>query len=522
MNEIENNYQTLLKRDSIADLETEAGLRHLGLLIDTANALRREAGLKKAVSLGAEIEARSLSADEVCRLNYFLANAWSGLRGIKTRPSSGFPTWEDPEAEQEILHYRTSLSYPELDDSRVLCPALTNLANVMSWLGRPVEAIAYWDRALARDQSFGMARGNRGYGIFLYGQYAQSETHRHVLWRQAYRDICQGLDGNVEEHARGVFERAQQSLEKVLSPQCRNQPAATGSWGEECSAQERKYRMWALENCLFLTPTNEVSRGPDSANDDLMLPDMVVGIDDDMRLLGMMNQLKQEYASARYIFYTGLTSCGPHFSDRLVRLVNTLDYPSYSLAAEQEKAGFRIAYSVLDKIAFFLNEYLDLGIRHSGVSFRSLWYQASQRKKGLRPAITCRRNLPLHGLFWLSKDLFEDAPGFRDVIAPEARGVSQLRNHLEHRYLKLHEREWIGAENATRFGPSWNHDALAYSVYRHEFEAKALWLLKTVRAALIYLTGAVFVEEALKERERTEQDIVPPIPLDYWEDDWKR
>jgi LA2681-like HEPN len=41
-------------------------------------------------------------------------------------------------------------------------------------------------------------------------------------------------------------------------------------------------------------------------------------------------------------------------------LYNTLDYPTYSVAIEKVKAAYRLAYSLFDKIAFFLNAYLDL------------------------------------------------------------------------------------------------------------------------------------------------------------------
>ena len=69
-------------------------------------------------------------------------------------------------------------------------------------------------------------------------------------------------------------------------------------------------------------------------------------------------------------------------------MFNTLDYPSYSLAVERMKAAFRMAYSLFDKIAYFLNEYLRLGIPERNVSFRTLWYEDQQKKKGLKRSST--------------------------------------------------------------------------------------------------------------------------------------
>jgi LA2681-like HEPN/Phasin protein len=49
--------------------------------------------------------------------------------------------------------------------------------------------------------------------------------------------------------------------------------------------------------------------------------------------------MKQEFASARWLLYEGITARTTHFSDRQVRLSNTLDYPSYGLAVEKLKAA---------------------------------------------------------------------------------------------------------------------------------------------------------------------------------------
>src|SRR5207245_1998729 len=90
-------------------------------------------------------------------------------------------------------------------------------------------------------------------------------------------------------------------------------------------------------------------------------------------VIGFFNQIKQEFVSARYLYYEGLRSKGPHFSDRDVLLYNTLDYPVYSLATEKLRAAFRLAYSLFDKISFFLNHYLQLGHNPNKVSFRGVW-----------------------------------------------------------------------------------------------------------------------------------------------------
>jgi GH35 family endo-1,4-beta-xylanase len=53
--------------------------------------------------------------------------------------------------------------------------------------------------------------------------------------------------------------------------------------------------------------------------------------------------------------------------------VATEPKPSLCLAVEKIKAAYRIAYSLFDKIGFFINAYMELGIPERQVTFRTLW-----------------------------------------------------------------------------------------------------------------------------------------------------
>ena len=119
-------------------------------------------------------------------------------------------------------------------------------------------------------------------------------------------------------------------------------------------------------------------------------------------------------------------------------MINTLDYPSYGLSAEKIRTAYRTAYSLFDKIAFFLNQYMALGHADQDVSFRAVWRpKKGKGPRGILAALAASKNLPFRGLYWVSKDLFEEA--FADVADPDARALHELRIHLEHRYVKVHE-----------------------------------------------------------------------------------
>jgi hypothetical protein len=199
-----------------------------------------------------------------------------------------------------------------------------------------------------------------------------------------------------------------------------------------------------------------------------------------------------------------------------------MDYPSYSLAIEKTKSAFRMSYSIFDKIAFFLNSYMELEIHGEDPTFRSFWYEDQNRNAGLRQEFRERKNWPLRGLFWLSKDIYEDKEGFDKTIEPDAREVSEIRHQIEKRYLKLHEDFYSGMPSDPDSPlPQAAADSLAYSMHRGEFEAKTLRLLKRTRSALMYLCLAVHYEEKLKAKNNPEEFNLPAMTLSVLNDSWK-
>lgn len=520
-----NTYTDLMRVSSLSGIGASEALDHLAGLIDLSHELGEAPGLDRALSLGEELRLREdLKSDEAALLHYFLANAWSDLQCLRRKGQPSSWDWEQEETEKAIFHLRSALraeGFTPLHKIRQ-CQVLTNLGNVFNQIGRCVEAIEYWNGALAIDPDFGMARGNRGYGIIHYASLFEHLCRQVPFLKHAYTDLKAALALELEGGAGDEFRGALTWIEsrvpsgRLEEPEEESRDTLLGA-----TKGEIRYRTWCLENRLFLNPLNDLGAGTAAAKDILATPAIVVPIDDGTLHFGFFNQIKQEFVSARYLYYEGISADRPHYSDRQVILYNTFDYPSYSLAVEKVKAAFRILYSVFDKIAFFLNNYMQLSIPERRVNFRSFWYSSQDKGKGLRDDLRRRENWPLRGLFWLSKDLYEDKPGFRDAIEPDAQELATVRNHLEHKYLKLHEfgPPRLDEDEEEGFAPL--ADTLAYSLDRTEFEAKTLKLMKIVRAALIYLSLAVYTEEKMRARERGDAHVLPSIPVDVWDDEFK-
>lgn len=521
-------FEQLIARETIGDLDTGPALDWIAQLVDAAGDRQNEEGIRKALAWSNELEAKTPGNQALAVLNYFRANAWANLEKFKHRAEGDAVrwSWDQPEAEQQILCLRSALNstgFSELQLGRK-CQILTNLAGQLNTAGRPVEALEAWSKVLSLAPKFWMARGNRGIALMHYGLAIHDPGHRATFLLFAHRDLELASHPDPEslqwgdpaalsyfaEHKRRIEGGADlKTIEENFEPE---------GYSLGRSRDEQAYRRWCLKERLFLNSLNDLDVHTIAARDVLTLPDFVTSLDEPPVVTGFFNQMKQEFVSARWEFYLGVTANSPHFSDRDVLLYNTLDYPSYGLAVERVKSAYKYAYSLFDKIAFFLNHYLALGIKPTTVSFRSIW----REKNGdpvhpIREVFRRSENWPLRGLFWLSKDLFDERQ--KVVTDPDAQALHELRIHLEHRYVKIHEMMLDPMPVGDRPDPFF--DTLAYKISRQSLEGRTLRLLKLVRAALIYLSLAMHREEQRRRKERGE-GLSIPIALDPWRDGWKR
>lgn len=519
-------FDRLMASQSLAGLSAARALEQIGRLIDLSGDLAREEGTERALVWANELERGPLGAADGALLKYFRANAWANRQKARHNDRSATWAWEQPELQQQLLHLRGAVQHAgfgKLPDLRQ-CQIFTNLANQSNTVGRFVEAQEYWNRALALRPRFGMALGNRGYGLAEYARALYDPGHQRLFMCQAYKALSAALSDKAEyeggeyEGAKAFFANIKDQIGARIDVDEVERTVDLDGHQIGASEDERTYRLWCLNNTLFLNPLNDLGPHRIGARDILHLPPFVTAIGEPPSLLGLFNQLKEEFVTARWMYYDGTRSDGVHFADRDVLLYNTLDYPTYSIAIEKVKAAFRLAYSLFDKIAFFLNAYLNLNLDEKRVYFQRVWYVNADRKRGVRPELDQSENWPLRGLFWLAKDLFDK--DFRDVTEPDAQALYDIRNQLEHRYLKVHEIYSPPPVNPTAVDSMWI-DQLAYSIHREDFEAKTLRMLRHARAGLVYLSLSMHREERRRAKGKDDMRTVP-MELDFWDDEWKR
>jgi tetratricopeptide (TPR) repeat protein len=498
-------------------------LKFIGDLINLSDDLKREEGLCRALDLSREIEDRVRNSPYIVFLHYFRGNAFSALRKIRCPGRHQSLRWEIPEAEDEIRSFRMALSLAKEKElpTRLKCQILTNLGNVLDFIGRFVESIRYYDEALAIDSQFTMAMRNRGYATFFYAGVLYDSGHKAVFLKKAHEDLTTDLSGELEEGAGLFFKQCAERIASRVRPEFLTKPLSLRTQALGRSKSEIAYRRWCLSHRLFLNPLNDISKESIAARDVLHLPSIAVPLGDGMYYQGMFNQLKQEYASARFLLFEATHARKPHFSDRNTLLLNTLDYPCYGLTNEKLRLSFRMTFSILDKIAYFVNRYFDTAEDKRRIYFQSLWYMGRDRAKGLKTRFAQIQNWPLRGLFWLSKDV-SGGQAWMGHLEPEAQNLADIRHHLEHKYLVLHDMMCSSKGPKSDSSGFKVIDPLVAHYSRNEMEAKSLKLLTLVRAALIYLSLSVRCEEMQRRKTLPEGSIVPSLAMDTYDDDWKR
>lgn len=443
-------------------------------------------------------------------IHFFKANCYSALSSMRSGESGYMWSWKQNDKVLEILCLRRAISEPVFSnlDPIFQCKILTNLGNSLNQFGRFIEAIQAWDSALAIVPNFAMALGNKGVGLIHYAQCLYDHGHSGIMVAHAKDDLesaisedalwDSGFHPEAEEYFRQNYNDAQGHLNKIDY----DFEFDLDQWPIGRNKKEVEYRTWCLKHGLFLSPLNDVCRVSASARDVIHLPSHTYKVSEEPCFPNYYNILKQEFVTARFMLFESSRNDNEHISDQDVLLMDGFDGALFGYRSEQIKTAYRLVYSLFDKIALFLNEYYDVGLKSSSVSFRKIWGETKNKKFELNPCFEGNKNWPLRGLYYLSKDLFDD--DFVDVALPEATELAKLRNRTEHRYLSFQE----------YVAPVKNTDTHSY-ITIDDFKLKTIRIMSMTREALVYLSLAMHREEKIRYKENDKLSFpIQSVPIE--------
>lgn len=468
--------------------------------LDTADQNRIQSALNEIESL-----LKNSNNAENSILHYYRANAYSALRKVNPDFINLQYEWQQPELSEEILSLRRSIRCEGFDDLPKIrrCQVYTNLGNNLNTIGRPIEAISAWDKALAIEPTFAMAAGNRANGIAHYSNAIYDPGHQCIFLNEAAKSFRVALNDNslwdsyYPNEVKQEFKNKLEQIEKYLALNCDFETFDPFAFEVGKNSEAKALNQWRLDNRLFLNPMNDLGAWPIAAQDIFHLPNHTYNIDELPRFPRYYDLISQEFVTACVLLFEGQSSDRVHHSDETLLTYEHGDYSVTSVGLEKQKVAFRMAYSLLDKCAVFVNDYFSLGHKISSLTntFRKVWFNKNN-PNNLNSNLPMK-NWRLRGLYSISLDIFDD--DFNELSSPLAVKANDIRNAAEHRFLSV--REHLISDDQI--------EACEY-VTAEELLEITLYMLQLSRAAIMGLSMAVYYQE--KYLKTSSDKLTLPIP----------
>ncbi|MCB9422969.1 MAG: tetratricopeptide repeat protein [Ardenticatenaceae bacterium] len=213
---LEEIWNLLMSSEKLMNLPYTQSMEYLGQLIDLSLDLRRDEGLARAQTWAGNLATQELMSQQRALLHYFSSNIWAniahlrnavtqvGVKEDKSIVEIDIWDWEQEETEKQIFHLRAALGedgFNELPETR-RCQIYTNLANLYNTVGRFVEAIEYWGRAIAINPLFGMALAHCV----------------NIGWDTSYSEFSVEFEGEEEHHDTKEWRETQQKWHRCRQP----------------------------------------------------------------------------------------------------------------------------------------------------------------------------------------------------------------------------------------------------------------------------------------------------------------
>ena len=458
-----------------------------GLLIDIGSCLEKETIVEEGrIALERDFEEIIRHKELAVSATYNLGNAYQAKASFQFEKEQNIFFQGKDNLDFAKDHYRKALQlYP---DNKLKTQILVNLGNCFDKLGRVVEALDCFDLALTLDPNFGMALGNKGKALRYYSMLCGEHQGTYIL--EAYA-LLKSSKARVTSEAALDFANYIRIIEehnKELPLQ--NPPQYPGLSIKGRSNFEQYQIDYCLQNALYLNVCSICRKCDAAIGDTIRIKSMTVAAKDIsyLKLSSYLNEIKQDYVTARaLIILSTYDKINLDFLDKYVTIVNTLDDSQINIYIQLIKTSFKTFYDILDKIAFFINDFLHLGLKDTEINFSTIWYTSNKREE-VKEGIVKTKSASLNALFDLHKDL--DYGAFHSL--------KDMRNSLTHRFVKIKIKPKIETDREMKEETLIN---------------QTLVLAKLVRSAIIYLLQLVQVEEFKKLMKTNKSSIPIPIPI---------
>lgn len=426
-----------------------------GQLIDLASENSDKASTEFAIGTLELNEYRISILQNKCLFHYHLSVAYSDLHKFDSAKTEKDWEWEQELITNEIKNLRLASSFITKETDEILhSNILTNLANRLSNLGRFVISLDFWNKAYKIDNNTGMPLINKGDALMHYGlNYLSQPKYQAAYIQLAHQLLKLGLQKDIYEQYKNEVSAKVEAIEKNYSQYLEYKFLREDF---EENTDEKDYLDWCIKHKLCLNPLSNLDIRLASGKDDILLH-----ANTETEFVELFENIKNDFVFARHQFYQSFNS---KYSKQL------------------KKSSFSGAYSIFDRLAYLINGIFQLTQRYDRVAFNRIWYKNLDKNKGLLDTLTESKNLMLRALYWVSKDIYTDEDGFKNLIEPKAKEICKIRNFIEHKSFDFGIR---------------TEDDFTFHITEQEFDECLFSVLELVRECIIYLSCATQIKSNL-------------------------
>lgn len=465
----------------------------VGLLIDIGFGLKDEKMITDAINEGENNLAGIRNKDLLANMNYNLANGYLSLSNLFERNES-YTFVKSCNLQKSKSKFRDTIKIFNECNNDFKKQVWVNYGNCLDTIGRTLESLYAYDKALKIDKNFSMAIGNRAQALAFFADI--SGKYRDAIYIEAYQELRSVINNEDVISFGGIsakksFESKLKEIESMFKDKSILEKKLEHPKYNESrlSKFEKFYINFCVNEKLFLNFHIHKDNCEASIVDPIFIS-LITDMDDNetfYRLAKNINQIKEDYAVARLLLIQSQYR-KKEFGNisKRTTLINTLDYSQFNIYIGLLKSAFKEALDILDKIAFFINDYFCFGLREKRIYFTSIW----EKDNEIRNEILESKNFSLYALYDIH----------RDIKTNYYQKIKDIRNSITHRKLVVYDSvltDWDTKDDRVNIG----YDS---------FLSETINVFQLVKSAIIYLINFVNIEEKRKIRK----GLVAPMITD--------
>lgn len=425
---------------------------------------------------------------------YNLANGYSSIRKFKLKKSFDKGSIPEEYLEEKRI-YRRALDFASSKkllehETQILPELLINYGNMLDTIGRPVEALDFYEQALNINPAKPEVLTNKA--ITLKHLALRAHGHTHLFIQESKRLLDLALENAPHPQLKKDINLHLDQIQDFIDHHDGNLDIEYYKSPKPISKFHVFLQDFCFRHGLFLTPTTLLGEQEHQYyGDPLYISGMNADLERDSRTeryITFFNQIKQDFIFSRYLLVQSQYRADhAEVIDQDVDYYYPLDYSLYSSYIEMLKVSYRLAADTLDKIAYFIKDYCGIkSLKTRDTNFRYV-FSTYEDPYTLREELLMKKNNYLFGLLDLSLDLRKNE--YFDFVIDR-------RNALTHRFLSI---------RAELFTEDHNQEKIP-NVQLDAFIRETIQVLRLLKAAIIYLILYVDVNE----RSQYSNEIIIP------------